>query len=249
MTFYVLDAIRDLEEKFGFLARTVLQKYAHKTLPDVCNSFEAFPFSIQQKYKYLIEDNKELFKEAATVGEFMIKVSIYINFMNSHDLMDHMIRKHADAVETKCMAAFLKDVRTIMSRITLSDFAGLWVASVPQGTVELTLELDSHWQYKSLEDLRNFQLHYPHRYWYFKKVIVADDCVSVVYAVPKTTRLYQIEQNSLRSYDVIAVHVGCQTILDYSTVSCVLLELATIYIHFQVILLIIMETNPNSAFL
>lgn len=218
MTHYVLDCVKKLEEKFSILAEVVLERYVHcsKTAADVDNDMEMLPFSLKKKYKYLTEENQDLLTESRNVREFCIKISTPINFINGYDLMEYMIESYAN--ETKYMT-ILKDIRRISSCISLGDFAGLWVSSVPNGSFEITLELDAHWQHRSLEDMRTFQQHYPHRYWYFKCVTVKNDSVCVVYAVPKSTRLYQIEQHSLKSQDVIGVQVGGERILDFSPVS------------------------------
>lgn len=219
MTFYVLDAIRELEGKFSLVASILLKKYAQLD-GKPCDILSECSYSLQQRYKYLIEDNLELMKETNDAEEFIMKVSSSINFMNSFELLEFLARKLTDKSDVKLLVGYLKDVQRTLSCVSVSDFADLWVASVPaEGNIELTLELDQHWHYKSLEDLKNLHFHYPYRYWHFKKVSVTDGTIKVIYAVPRSTRLYQIEQNSLTSDDIIAVYVGSERILDLTSVS------------------------------
>ena len=219
MTHYILDCVQKLEANFSALTQIVLESYAEsKTAADFVKDMEMLPFSLKRKYSYLFEENYNVLTESRDVKEFCIKVSSTINFLNGYDLIQHLIGKYACERD---WSNIIKDISRISSCISLGDFAGLWVALVPSGSIEVTLELDNHWQYKSIEDLRSFQQQYPHKYWYFKHATITDDSICVVYAVPKSTRLYQIEQCSLKSQDVIGVHVGGEKILDFSLVSLV----------------------------
>ena len=217
MSLYMLDSIRELEKKFAILSKIILQDYVHrnKSTFNVDEEMKCLPLTFQKKYKYLVEDNRELLKEATSIREFVVKVSPSINFMNNFEYVEYMIRKYPDAAKSVCL---LTDIRMLLRSISLCDFAGTWFALVPKNCVELVLVFDEHWLYKSLEDLRNLHLHYPYRYWYFKQMVVTSSSVSVVYAVPKSTRLYQIEQNSLLSNDIICVQVGGEKILDLTHV-------------------------------
>ena len=221
MTFYVLDSIRDLEKRFSVLASIVLQRYAecHALPSDVDKSLDHLPHHLRQRYGHLVRDNQQLLGEAASVKEFVIKISSGIDFMNSCELIEYMMGRFGSSTEQELVGAFMKDLRRTLSYISVCDVAGMWVSSVPRGSVELTLHLDDHWQYKSLEDLRTFHLHYPHRYWHFKQVVSMDGAMALVYAVPRCTRLYQIEQHSLKSSDIVGVQVGSEKILDFTAVS------------------------------
>lgn len=219
MTNYLLDCVNQLEDKFDILFQVVLERYikCQKTTADVEVDIEKLPFSLKMKYKYLIEDHRDLLQEVCNIKEFFFKISSTINFMNGCDLIEYMVRKYANENQYIYM---LNDIKKILSRMTLTDFAGVWVSAVPNGGVEVTLELDSHWQYKSMEDLRTFHVHYPHhKYWHFKRLLVKDDILCAVYSVPKSTRFYQYEQYSLRSHDISSVYVGRQKVLDFSEVS------------------------------
>lgn len=218
MTHYILDCVQKLETKFATLTKIVLESYAksNKTTADFIKDMEMLPFSLKRKYGYLVENNHDVLMESKDVKEFCIKISSAINFLNGYDLIQYMIGKCSCDSD---WSNIIKDISQISSCISLGDFAGLWVSLVPNGSIEVTLELDSHWQHKSIEDLRSFQQQYPLKYWYFKHATINDDSICVVYAVPKSTRLYQIEQCSLKSQDVIGVHVGGEKILDFDPVS------------------------------
>lgn len=212
-----LDSIRELEKKFAVLSKIILQNYVYrnKSPSDVDEDMKCLPLPLQKKYKYLIEDNRELLYEAISIGEFVVKVSPSINFMNSFEYVEYVIRKYPDTAKS---VDLLTDIRKLLRSISLCDFAGTWFALVPKNCVELVLIFDEHWLYKSLEDLRNLHLHSPYRYWYFKQMVITSGYISVVYAVPRSTRLYQIEQNSLLSYDIVGVQVGGENILDLTHV-------------------------------
>lgn len=221
MTYYILDCIKKLEDKFDLIGRILLQNYIYhdKTTADVVNDMENLPPPLQQKYRYLIEDHMELLSEDTSIKEFVMKISISVNFMNGHDLIQYMVEKYSGEVELKYATLFLGDIRKILSHISLSDFAETWVASVPKSCADIVFELDDHWKYKSLEDLRNLHLHYPHKYWHFKQVINEGDALKIIYALPKSTRLYQIEQHSLKLYDITSVQVFGEKILDFSPIT------------------------------
>lgn len=218
---YVIEYVRELENKFDFLERIVLEKLLSRNLKkdDVLCEFQKLPFSLQQKYGYLLEDHEDILTNSATVKEFLIKISSEINFMNSRTLIEHLLEMYADNIEIKYMKSFFKDLQKCLSCISVPEFENSWVSLVPKNFVTITLELDPVWQHKSMEDLMKFQRHFPFRNWYLMKVVQVMDSLRVMYSVHRRTRLYRVEQCVMKSHGIVRI-LGGEDLIAHCSVSC-----------------------------
>ena len=218
---YVVEYVRDLESKFDFLVRVLFEKLMRMNLEiiDITSELQRLPFSLQQQYSYLWENAEQVAAESASVKEYMLKMSSGINFINSRTLVEYMLELYADNVEIKYMKSFFNDLQRKLSKISVPEFETSLVSLPLKSLATITLELDSIWYHKSMEDLMKFQRSFPFRNWYFMKVVVVNSSIRVLYGVQRNVRLYRVELSVLRSHGVVRIFGGDRLIATCSPVS------------------------------
>ena len=218
---YVSEYVIELECKFDFLVRILLEKLLCLNLKksDICDEFERLPFSLQQQYGYLWENADQVAKESASVKEYLIKMSVGVNFINTRTLVEYMLDLYADTVEIKYMKSFFSDLQRKLSKISVPEFQGTFVSMPLPCFCTLTLELDPMWYHKSMEDLMKFQRSFPFRKWYFIKVVVVGTSLRIIYGLQRAMRLHQVELAVLKSHGVVRVFEGDKLIAECSSVS------------------------------
>lgn len=95
MTFqYVLEhkIIRELDGKFDFLARIVLDKLLQMEFKNT-DLLRELPFSLRQKYGYFFEDHEHFFTDSASVKELLVKMSSDMNFINGQTLIEDRVHE------------------------------------------------------------------------------------------------------------------------------------------------------------
>jgi len=217
---YVSEYVTELECKFDFLVRILLEKLLRLNLRkrNIPEEFERLPFSLQQQYGYLWENARQVAAESANVKEYLIRMSEGINFISTRTLVEYMLDLYADTVELKYMKSFFSDLQRKLSKISVPEFQDSFVALPLPCFSNLTLELDPIWYHKSMEDLMKFQRSFPFRNWYLIKVVVVDSSIQIIYGVQKNMKLHQVELAVLRSHGVVRVLVGDRLIAKCSQV-------------------------------
>ncbi len=223
---YVTEYVSDLESKFDFLVRILFEKFMKSNLKitDISGEFDRLPFSLQQQYGYLWENAEQVAAVSENPREYLIKMAAGIDFMNTRTLVEYMLDLYADNVEIKYMKTFFTDMQRKLSKISVPEFEGTLVSLPLLSYATLTLELDSIWYHRSMEDLMKFQRAFPFRNWYFMKVMVVDSTIQVLYGVQRKMRLYQVELGVLKTHGVVQVMQDNRLIAKCSPVSELLMN-------------------------
>ena len=214
----VSDELQLLEKEYMVVAMSTLASLQQGRVPTsfIYQQILSLPHqTMKAKYQKLVDKRATVLSSTST-KQLFLSFAPYCDFLNP-DMLEHIVDRFGDEISGSIIAMYLKRLREFRKRTVLGDIAGRWVAITPPGYVELSLEMDSVWERRTLEDLEVFRT-YPSRMpWFFKRVNM--DGFRVVFSVPKGVWLYQDDLDNLRKNRVLSVMEGNRCVVDLGTQS------------------------------
>ena len=194
-----------LEKEYMVVAMTTLTSLKQSKTPTsfIQHQIINLPHqTMKAKYQKLVEKRIRGIANSSLENIFL-SFSPYCDFLNP-DMLEHIVDRFGDEMSKAIIVMYLKRLRKFRRKTTLKEISDQWVAITPPGYIQVSLEMDSVWERKTLEDLEVFRSYPSRMQWFFKRISM-EKSSKVFFSVPVGAWLYQDDLTNLLKNHVLSV--------------------------------------------